>query len=64
MVPRNQRVAPKKNREFLKENVPMTRIDVVQLEFKFEDGGFVLRTAYPKKGWAVETFIPGKGGWQ
>jgi len=28
-------------------------IDVVQLEFKFEDGAFVLRTAYPKEGSAV-----------
>ncbi len=39
-------------------------IDVVKLEFKFEDGAFVLKTAYPKEGWAVETFIPGNGGWQ
>ena len=39
-------------------------IDVVQLKFKCENGKFVLKTAYPKEGWAVETFIPGKGGWQ
>ncbi|NJE04128.1 hypothetical protein E3E27_08330 [Thermococcus sp. MV11] len=28
-------------------------IDVVQLEFKFEGGRFVLKTAYPTKGSAV-----------
>ncbi|WP_367884157.1 hypothetical protein [Thermococcus sp. JCM 11816] len=39
-------------------------IDVVQLEFRFEKGEFVLKTAYPVDGWAVETFIPGRGGWQ
>ena len=39
-------------------------VDVVRLEFSFEDGKFVLKTAYPTKGWAVETFIPGRGGWQ
>ena len=39
-------------------------IDQIHLSFSFEDGRFVLGTAYPTKGWAVETFIPGKGGWQ
>ncbi|BAD84675.1 hypothetical protein, conserved [Thermococcus kodakarensis KOD1] len=39
-------------------------VDVVRLEFRFEDGKFVLETAYPVDGWAVETFIPGRGGWQ
>ncbi len=53
MVPRNQRVAPKKN---LKDNVPMTGSDAVRLEFKFEDGEFVLRTAYPQKGSAVWSY--------
>lgn len=33
-------------------------------EFKFENGEFVLKTAYPTKGWAVGTYIPGRGGWQ
>ncbi|AEC52558.1 hypothetical protein PNA2_1643 [Pyrococcus sp. NA2] len=47
-----------------KVGVNVDGIDVVRLEFKFEDGKFVLKTAYPEKGWAVETFIPGKGGWQ
>ncbi len=28
-------------------------IDMVRLEFKFEDGEFVLKTAYPQKGSAV-----------
>ncbi|CAI1492276.1 protein of unknown function [Thermococcus nautili] len=28
-------------------------IDVVRLEFKFEKGEFVLKTAYPEKGSAV-----------
>jgi hypothetical protein len=31
----------------------MTGIDIIQLEFKFEDGKFVLKTAYPEKGSAV-----------
>ncbi|WP_297490459.1 hypothetical protein [Thermococcus sp.] len=47
-----------------KVGVNVDGIDVVKLEFKFEDGEFVLKTAYPTKGWTVETFIPGKGGWQ
>ncbi|QDA31004.1 hypothetical protein FH039_04480 [Thermococcus indicus] len=31
-------------------------IDVVQLEFKFEKGKFVLKTAYPKEGSAVWSY--------
>jgi hypothetical protein len=47
-----------------KVGINVDGIDVVRLEFRFENGKFVLKTAYPKNGWAVKTFIPGKGGWQ
>lgn len=42
-------------------------IDQVELVFLKKKGSsnmYYLKTAYPTKGWAVETFIPGNGGWQ
>ena len=42
-------------------------IDQVELVFLKEKGLsniYSLKTAYPKEGWAVEMFIPGRGGWQ
>ncbi len=42
-------------------------IDQIELVFLKEKGSstiYYLKTAYPKKGWAVETYIPGRGGWQ
>jgi len=47
-----------------KFGIKIDGIDQIHLSFSFEDGEFVLKTAYPTKGWAVETFIPSRGGWQ
>ncbi len=49
--------APNKNFgisvDLKKLGINVDGIDVVRLEFKFEKGKFVLKTAYPKKGSAV-----------
>ncbi|AIU69183.1 hypothetical protein TEU_01855 [Thermococcus eurythermalis] len=39
-------------------------ITSVEFAFEYKNGVYYLKTAYPKKGWAVETYIPGRGGWQ